>query len=137
MFLRRAPRPIKESKRTPKQFVGDAAESAACEHLTQAGLRVIARNVRYPGSELDIVALDGATLVFVEVRSRQDNRWGSALDSVDAVKRKRIQRAASYFVKAYMRDEQCTVPPCRFDVIAADGGGVTDWVRDAFSVEHV
>lgn len=136
MFLRRAPRPIKESKRTPLQYAGDAAESAACAHLKQAGLRVIARNVHYPGSELDIVALDADTLVFVEVRLRQDNRWGGALESVNAAKRRRILRAASFFVKNYVRDQQCTLPPCRFDVIAANQEGITDWVRGAFSAEQ-
>ena len=132
-FLRRRP-----GGRTPKQRAGDATEQAACERLIAAGCRILARNVRYREGELDIVAQDGATLVFVEVRLRNDARFGGAAASVDHFKRRRLVRAAQHYLvenfgggNAGRRDAGW--PPCRFDVITADDRGVDEWIRDAFS----
>src|SRR5262249_31956251 len=82
-YLRRRPAGV----RTPKQRAGDAAEDAACTHLVENGCRVLARNVRYREGELDVVAQDGPTLVFVEVRLRSRDTFGGAADSVDRFKR--------------------------------------------------
>ena len=136
MFLRRPPRPKTIRLRTPKQRAGDAAEEAASVYLTQQGLRVIARNVRYPDGELDVIAADGPTLVFVEVRLRSSNAFGGAIASVDANKRRRVIRAAQHYLKAHTRDGQRDLPPCRFDVIASDGTGVTEWIRGAFTADE-
>ncbi len=136
MFLRRTPRPKTVRLRSIKQRVGDAAETLASEHLVKNGLRVIARNVRYPDGELDVIATEGATLVFVEVRLRTHDSHGGALASVDARKRGRLIRAAQHYLNAYTRDGQHPTPPCRFDVIAADAQGVTEWVRGAFDAQE-
>lgn len=136
MFLRRPPRPKTVRLRTPMQRAGDAAEDAASQYLTEHGLRVIARNVRYPDGELDVIAADGATLVFVEVRLRGGDAFGGALASVDATKRRRIIRAAQHYLSAHTRGGQRPLPPCRFDVIAADTAGVTEWVRGAFTADE-
>lgn len=133
MFLRRPLRPKTIRLRTPRQRAGDAAEEAASAHLTEQGLRVIARNVRYPDGELDVIAADGATLVFVEVRLRSSDSYGGALASVDANKRRRVIRAAQHYLDAHTRGGSRSLPPCRFDVIAADASGVTEWVRGAFT----
>ena len=135
MFLRRPPRPKTIRLRTPKQRAGDAAEEAASVYLTQHGLRVIARNVRYPDGELDVIAADGPTLVFVEVRLRSSNTFGGAVASVDANKRRRVIRAAQHYLNAHTRGGQRSLPPCRFDVIAADSNGVTEWIRGAFTAD--
>lgn len=119
--------------RTPRQRVGDAAEQAACAHLTAHGCRIVARNVRYREGELDVIALDGGVLAFVEVRLRSGARFGGAGASVDAFKRRRLVRAAQhYLAERYGAGRQ---PPCRFDVITADASGVTEWIRDAFGAE--
>lgn len=128
-FLRRRP-----GLRTPKQRAGDAAEQAACERLLASGCRILARNVRYREGELDIVAQDGATVVFVEVRLRNDERFGGAAASVDRFKRRRLARAAQhYLVEHFGGRSSAALPPCRFDVITADDGGVGEWIRNAFS----
>ena len=134
-YLRRRPSGV----RTPKQRAGDAAEDAACSHLQQHGCRVIARNVRYREGELDVVAQDGSTLVFVEVRLRSRDTFGGAAGSVDRFKRKRLVRAAQHFLAQHFGTSgdggPRGVPPCRFDVITADDGGVSDWIQDAFANE--
>lgn len=128
-------KPIRASGvRTPRQRAGDAAEQAACAHLAANGCRIVARNVRYREGELDVIALDGAVLAFVEVRLRSGARFGGAGASVDALKRRRIVRAAQHFlVERYGATNR--LPACRFDVITADANGVTEWIRDAFAAE--
>lgn len=130
--------------RTPRQRAGDAAEEAACARLSAHGCRILARNVRYREGELDIIAQDGATLVFVEVRSRADNRFGGAVESVDYFKRRRLLRAAQHYMVLHYgggdgapgpRQRNDKWPPCRFDVITADGNGVDQWIKSAFDAE--
>jgi len=85
-----------------------------------------------------VVAQDGATLVFVEVRLRSDEAFGGAAASVDRFKRKRLVRAAHHYLAQHfsVADEgRRGLPPCRFDVITADGAGVSDWIRNAFGEE--
>lgn len=77
--------------------VGAAGEEYVAGWLGRRGYRVIARNVRYRGGELDIIALDGDELVFVEVRVRTGTRFGRAGESVDARKLATLMRAAERF----------------------------------------
>jgi putative endonuclease len=120
--------------RTPRQRAGDAAEAEACAKLEAAGCRILARNVRFREGEIDIVADDGGTLVFVEVRMRGSDRFGGADGSVDAFKRRRLVRAAQHFLLQRF-GARAGLPPCRFDVITADGDGIRDWIRDAFAAD--
>jgi len=119
--------------RTPRQRAGDAAETAACARLEQAGCRILGRNVRYREGEIDIVADDGGTLVFVEVRMRGGDGFGGAEGSVDRFKQRRLLRAARLFLA--QRYGEGRLPPCRFDVITADKDGIRDWIRDAFTAD--
>lgn len=126
--------------RTPRQRAGDAAEEAACAHLRAQGCTIVARNARFREGELDIVAREGDTLLFVEVRLRSGQRFGGAGASVDVFKRKRLVRAAQHWLLQHYGAQQRGArgrawPPCRFDVITADASGVTDWIRDAFAAE--
>lgn len=123
--------PRQRGVRTPKQRAGDAVEQAACELLAGHGCRIVARQVRYRDGELDIVAFDAATLVFVEVRMRRSARFGGAAASVDGRKQRRLVRAAQRFLAQHYPDPR-RAPPCRFDVIAADGTQL-EWLRAAFS----
>lgn len=120
---------------------GNAAESAACEHLRRGGLRKVAANARYRCGELDLVMLDGRgrdeTLVFVEVRYRRGAGFGGGAASVDAFKRRRLVRAAQLFLLAHPR---LAALPCRFDVVEADGDPARPrltWIRDAFRADDV
>lgn len=124
------------AQRTPRQRAGDIAEEAACATLAAAGCRILARNVRYREGELDIVADDRGTLVFVEVRMRSIDAFGGADGSVDGFKRQRIIRAAQHFLaERYSESGDQSVPACRFDVITADPSGVREWIRDAFAAD--
>lgn len=109
---------------------GDAAEDRALAHLTAQGLRLLARNYRTPGrggGEIDLVMRDrDGTLVFVEVRKRASRAFGGAAGSVGAIKQRRIVFAARHYLLR-LREP----PPCRFDVISMEGGGI-QWMRAAF-----
>ena len=112
---------------------GNAAEDAALAHLLAHGLRLVERNYRTPGrggGEIDLILREpDGTLVFVEVRARADHSHGGAAASVGATKRRRIVRAAQHYLL-----RQRTPPPCRFDVVAIDGGRI-DWLRGVFDDE--
>ncbi len=114
--------------RSRAQAIGGQAEDEAARFLARQGLEVIARNFRTRLGEIDLVARDGATVVFVEVRLRSSARFGGAIESIDARKRRRIEAAARQFL-ARVRPE----PPCRFDVVALEDGAPR-WLRAAFEV---
>ena len=109
---------------------GDAAEDRALAYLAAQGLRLAARNYRTPGrggGEIDLVLWDrDGTLVFVEVRERASRAFGGAAASVTAAKQRRIVFAARHYLLGLQ-----TPPPCRFDVISMEGGGI-QWMRAAF-----
>jgi len=75
--------------------LGAAGEDAASAYLKSIGYRIVTRNLRGPGGEIDIVARDGETIVFVEVKARTSRRFGSALGAVDARKRARLRSVAA------------------------------------------
>lgn len=109
---------------------GASAEDQALAHLLKAGLMLVERNYRTPGrggGEIDLILREpGGTLVFVEVRARQRTSHGGAAASVGAVKQRRIVLAARHYL-GWLR----APPPCRFDVVAIDGGTI-DWIKAAF-----
>lgn len=120
------------SRLTPRQKCGAASEAAALEYLQRRGLRLVARNHRCKAGEIDLVMLDGATLVLFEVRFRSDSSFGGAAASVTWRKQRRIARAAQHLllVRAELRRY-----PARFDVIAVspDGGALrVEWIKNAF-----
>lgn len=92
--------------------VGAAAETLAAEYLMRQGLTIVARNFRTRAGELDLVARDGRTLVFVEVRMRRSASHGGAVESITAQKRRRLVAAANGYLAMLGRE-----PPCRFDAI--------------------
>ncbi|WP_028240317.1 YraN family protein [Stutzerimonas azotifigens] len=111
---------------------GFSAESLALEHLARSGLRLLARNWLWRNGELDLVMLDGDTVVFVEVRYRRYAAWGGALESVDSRKQQKLIRTAQRFLQ---QESRWAKHPCRFDVVAIglQGKNTTlDWVRNAF-----
>jgi len=121
--MRQQPAPVSASQRQ-----GDRAERHAARHLTDSGLRLLAVNLRCKAGEIDLLMQDGSVLVFVEVRSRSNTRFGGALASVSHRKRARLIRTARFFLHTTWEGE---LPRCRFDVVAFDGERCC-WVRDAF-----
>lgn len=115
---------------------GARVEAAALEHLKRAGLREVAFNAHFRRGELDLVMRDGDTLVFVEVRYRQDPRFGGGAASVDLRKRRKIASAAQAFLLAHPAYADA---PCRFDVVEAEGDPDAPqlrWLRDAFRLDE-
>jgi putative endonuclease len=107
---------------------GERAEALAARFLEARGLAIVARNYRTRLGEVDLVAREGATLVFVEVRARAGAAFGGAAASVDARKQRRLVAAARHFLSRLG-----TEPPCRFDVLAWEGGlDAPRWIRGAF-----
>ena len=109
---------------------GREAEALAERLLTGAGLAIIARNFRCRHGEIDLIAREGDTFVFCEVRLRTSDAYGGAAESITGRKQARIAAAARYFLTA--RPEA----PCRFDVLllqTLDGTRIR-WIRDAFGV---
>jgi putative endonuclease len=99
--------------------VGRAGEDTAAAYLTALGFRIERRNLRTPDGEIDIVAREGDTLVFVEVKRRATRSYGGALGAVNARKRARIRAVAEDYLQF--------LPPhakVRFDVVAIDGAKV-------------
>lgn len=107
--------------------LGHAGEQAAAGYLESLGYRILQRNLRGPAGEIDIVALDGTTFVFIEVKARRNRRYGSALAAVDARKRARLRAAAADFLQFVA--PQATA---RFDILAIDGN-VVQLHRGAFA----
>lgn len=95
------------------------------------GMRLVARNFHSQRGEIDLIMLDGDSLVFVEVRLRNNDQFGSAAESVNQKKQFRIIHAANYFLQI---QNQWGNHPCRFDVVAISGqpNGRVDWIKDAF-----
>lgn len=118
-----------------KRERGAAVEAAARDHLSAHGLRALASNAGFRVGELDLVMLDGETLVFVEVRYRRDDRYGGGAASVDARKRRKLVLAAQAFLQ---RHPAYADHACRFDVVEADGDPAQPqlrWLRDAFRAD--
>ena len=114
--------------RTLAQTLGTGAEREAERFLERHGLAIVARNYRTRFGEIDLVARDGATLVFVEVRLRSSDRFGGGAESIGEHKRRRIVSAALHYL-AGVRPE----PRCRFDVVTLDRGE-PEWLCGAFDV---
>ncbi|HTO54036.1 MAG TPA: YraN family protein [Myxococcota bacterium] len=124
-----------DQKPRDTRALGRAGEDLACEFLQRAGFRILARNVHLRYAELDVVALDGPTLVFVEVRLRRGARFGGAAESVDLRKQRRIAAAAAELLASRRLPR---MPRVRFDVVAIDASCAPPRVshhRDAFSAE--
>lgn len=112
-------------RRTSKQVDGDAGEEQALRYLEKQGLKLVERNFRCKGGEIDLVMQDGKGLVFVEVRKRAGNDYGGAAASVTPRKQARLVIAAQIFLQRYKMP-----PQCRFDVIAIDGSTM-EWLQNA------
>jgi putative endonuclease len=103
------------SSRKPwwRRWFGTRSERAAARYLRRAGFRVVARNVVTGYGEIDLVALEGRTVVFVEVRSTEDEDTSRPAESVDGRKQERLTEAALDF----LRRRRLLEYPARFDVL--------------------
>jgi putative endonuclease len=109
---------------------GKVGEEAAVRWLRGQGYCILERNVVTQAGEIDLVARDGETLVFVEIKARGSALYGPAIAAVGAAKQRRLSRAAALYLALRRLGG-----PCRFDVLgldAAEGGWRYTLVRDAF-----
>ncbi len=113
-----------------KRQVGARQEAVAAEYLRGKGYRILERNYRNDYGEIDIIAEDGRSLVFVEVKFRSAGDYGDPLEAVDRRKQKRISRAAMRYYSGQGKER-----PCRFDVIALYGDGSIRHLADAFEYQ--
>lgn len=97
-----------------RRWFGSRAERAAVKFLRRAGYRILACNVRLPGGELDVIAVDGETIVFVEVRSTEAGDAGRPALSVDDAK----QRKLTSLALLWLQSKGLLGRPARFDVLA-------------------
>lgn len=116
----------------PRHQLGSAGEQLAAEHLARRGFRIVERNYRTRWGELDIVAFDGRTLAFCEVKSRRaGGSRGGALEAVSPAKRAQVRRMASSWLSE--RRERPHADVLRFDAI-----GVTfDAAGRLVALEHL
>ncbi len=110
----------------PPARPGEAGETAACRYLESHGFAVVARNFRCRSGEVDVVARQGDTTVFVEVNERRTDSHGQGHEAVTFGKRRRIVRAARLYAAARGLSET----PLRFDVVSID------WVDGQPRIRH-
>jgi putative endonuclease len=107
---------------------GEAAEQQAVDYLSLRGLKVVSRNFRCKVGEIDLIMREKDSLVFVEVRYRQMDDYGSALESITPSKQRKLLAAANLYLQKNRIDQ-----PCRFDVIAISGSpnNRINWIKNA------
>lgn len=102
-----------------KQLVGKFGEDLAAKYLKKIGYKIIERNFRIRGGEIDIIAKDGDTLVYIEVKTRTSSNFGTAEESVNFYKLRFLERAAKFY-----RLQRKSLPEQeRIDVVAIDLSG--------------
>ena len=106
---------------------GEQAEQIAYQYLIKQGLHFVAKNFSCPQGELDLIMHDKEILVIIEVRLRQSNKYGNAMESITQKKQSRIIMAT----QQYLYDNQIN-SAVRFDVIAMSSYEQINWIKNAF-----
>jgi len=114
-------------KLAPHLMRGQAGERRAARYLKAQGLAIVANNIRSRYGEIDLIARDGAVLVFVEVRSRKAGSQVSAAASITPAKQAKIRKTAL----AWLQRHHPQPPDCRFDAVCIDGTEIT-WLKGIF-----
>ena len=110
--------------------VGQAMETAACRYLERRGLKLVDRNYRTKGGEIDLIMRDRDSLVFVEVRYRASVGHGLPAESISLAKQRRLLHAARAYLARFR-----VQPACRFDVVSLAGAvdaPKIGWIEAAF-----
>jgi putative endonuclease len=117
----------------PKQALGREGERVAEQYLAKKGYKLVARNYRCRGGEVDLILLDRRVVVFVEVKTRTDHGFGSPLEAVETRKQRRMILAAQLFLHEHKLHERYA----RFDVVGISWPGnkpVVEHVQNAFEL---
>ncbi len=128
---------MKENDKAPKDMrrirTGKQGEDLAVAHLQKAGYRIIAQNYRCLYGEVDIIARDGDTIVFVEVKSRKSGTFGRPQEAVGPAKQKKLSKVSLF----YLQEKHLDHCNARFDVVAVKmlpEGIRIEIIRNAFEV---
>lgn len=114
-----------------KRKIGREKEELAEEYLREQGYEILDMNFYGRFGEIDIIARDGETLVFAEVKYRKSERFGNSLEAVDTRKQKKICQTALYYLARHHISDSV---PCRFDVIGITGEEITH-IKNAFEFQ--
>jgi putative endonuclease len=128
-----------------KKAVGDQSETTARNYLERQGLSYITSNFRCRQGEIDLIMNDQHHLIFIEVRYRSRDNYGTAADTITHKKQRRIILAARYYLHKYQLTEKVS---CRFDIVAIQARAKTcntstfanknngiKWIKDAFNTD--
>jgi putative endonuclease len=107
---------VPEMAASHNSSLGASGEDLACRELARRGYAILDRRYRTRAGEIDIVARDGGTLVFVEVKARTGHRFGGPTEAVTGLKQQRIRRMAA----DYLARKRLGHLACRFDVVSVD-----------------
>lgn len=109
-------------------ILGQNAETQARLFLEKNGLRLLEKNYRCPGGEIDLIMQDENFHIFIEVRMRKNLEHGNSSESVTRAKQKRVIRSALHFLQ---KNRLIDRVDCRFDVLTIDDGKM-NWIKNAF-----
>jgi len=127
--------PFGSGNRNDKK-TGPQGEDIAVSFLEEQGYVVLVRNYRQRFGEIDIVAEDGGVLVFIEVKTRKNNRYGSPFEAVDSRKQKKLSMMAQDYISRNKMEDRAA----RFDVVAVllkkDSCPEVELIRDAFDFQE-
>ena len=123
-----------ELERMHNKFLGDLGEKAAVKFLWDNGLRILEKNYRNEFGEIDIIAEEDETVIFLEVKTRTSDSYGSPEEAVDSFKQKHILQSA----RLYLKTQDVNDRDIRFDVVSIIHNEETkkneiNWIRDAFT----
>ncbi len=116
---------------------GEHTENLACQYLENKGFKLIEKNFNCRVGEIDLIMKDNNSLVFIEVRYRRSNNFGSGAESITASKQAKLIKTASLYLQ---RHDKLDKYPARFDVVSITGFVETDniknidfnWIENAF-----
>ena len=114
-----------------RKKLGEIAEQRACDFLQAHGLKLILRNYRCIIGEIDLIMRYGDEIVFVEVRSRTHADYGSAIESINKTKQKKIMGTSIHFLQ---KQNWLNKTNSRFDVIGIQQNHI-EWIKDAFTAD--
>ena len=113
--------------------LGTKGEGVAVDFLKKNGYKIITKNYKTPMGEIDIIAQDNKTLVFIEVKTRESLMYGQPFEAVNSAKKRKIAKVALLYLKRFKQQ----IPPCRFDVVSicyVNDRSKCELIRDAFEV---
>ena len=111
--------------------MGNEAEERACQFLQAQGLELIAKNYHSYSGEIDLIMRDNEDIVFIEVRSRDKNNYGSAIESITLRKQQKILKTSLIFLQ---QRNWLNKINCRFDVVGVNQQNI-EWIQDAFTAD--